>query len=143
MTKSLILQLDLFGDEEEKESEKRVYDHTELFRRLAQSDFRSRFHLRRDEADYIRTKGWKTIERHARDFVAKRLAPAFLPNDGRQTPMHGHPVFPAQHATACCCRGCFEKWHHVPAGRELSAAEQDYAVSVLMEWLNKEMNLIK
>ena len=40
------------------------------------------------------------IRQHAQDFIAKREAPAFIPNDGKQTPMKGHPVFIAQHATA-------------------------------------------
>ena len=57
-------------------------------------------------------------------FIRKRLAPAVIPNDGKQTPMRGHPVFIAQHATGCCCRGCFEKWHRIPAGRELTDEEQ-------------------
>ena len=42
----------------------------------------------------------ETIRQHARDFIAKREAPAVIPNDGKQTPMRGHPVFIAQHATA-------------------------------------------
>ena len=54
--------------------------------------------------------------------------------------MHGHPVFIAQHATACCCRGCFTKWHHIPAGHELTAEEQEYAVSVIMAWIRKELD---
>ena len=66
------------------------------------------------------------------------LAPAVIPNDGRQTPMRGHPVFIAQHATACCCRKCLEKWHRIPAGRELSAAEQRYVVAVLMAWIGRQ-----
>lgn len=37
-------------------------------------------------------KGLPTIRKHAEDFVAKRLAPAVIPNDGKQTPMRGHPV---------------------------------------------------
>lgn len=80
------------------------------------------------------------IRRHAMDFVARRLAPAYIANEGKQTPMHGHPVFIAQHATACCCRGCFAKWHHIPAGHELTAEEQEYAVSVIMAWIRKEMD---
>ena len=28
-------------------------------------------------------------------FIAKRIAPADIPNDGKQTPMRGHPVFTA------------------------------------------------
>ena len=61
---------------------------------------------RRDK-EYIAEKGLATIRKHAEDFGAKRLAPAVIPNDGKQTPMRGHPVFIAQHATGCCCRGCF------------------------------------
>ena len=84
-------------------------------------------------------KGLETIRKHAEDFVAKRLAPAVIPNDGKQTPMRGHPVFIAQHATGCCCRGCFFKWHHIPAGRQLTREEQQYAVAVLMAWIEKQI----
>ena len=120
------IQLDLFKEEaedNEKELESPVcqkYDLTDLFARLAKSDFRSRFHLTKKDKEYISQKGLPTIRRHAEDFIAKRLAPAVIPNDGKQTPMRGHPVFLAQHATGCCCRGCFYKWHHIPAGRELT-----------------------
>lgn len=117
----------------------KVYDHSELFRKLSQSAFRSRFHLSEKDKTYAREKGRDTLRRHAADFIAKRLAPALLPNDGKQTPMRGHPVFRAQHATGCCCRGCFYKWHHIPPGRALTAAEQEYAVSVLMTWIDQEM----
>ena len=89
--------------------------------------------------EYIAEKGLATIRKHAEDFVAKRLAPAVIPNDGKQTPMRGHPVFIAQHATGCCCRGCFFKWHHIPAGRQLTGEEQQYAVAVLMAWIEKQV----
>lgn len=75
-----------------------------LFARLAQSNFRSRFRLGPEEVACIERRGMAVIRRHAEGFVRRRLAPAFIPNDGRQTPMRGHPVFIAQHATACCCR---------------------------------------
>lgn len=114
---------------------KRKYDFTNLFGRLSKSAFRSRFHLSQKDREYITEKGLATIRKHAEDFVAKRLAPAVIPNDGKQTPMKGHPVFIAQHATGCCCRGCFFKWHHIPAGRQLTREEQQYAVEVLMEWI--------
>lgn len=134
-------QLSLFPEEtvDDDEPDDR-YDHTKLFERLSQSKFRSRFHLSDKDAEYIRSKGMDAIRRHAMDFVARRLAPAYIANDGKQTPMHGHPVFIAQHATACCCRGCFAKWHHIPAGHELTAEEQEYAVSVIMAWIRKEMD---
>ena len=95
--------------------------------------------LKPADKEYISRKGMDTIRRHAEDFVRKRLAPAFIPNDGKQTPMRGHPVFIAQHATGCCCRGCFAKWHHIPAGRELTPDEQRYAVEVLMEWIRRQL----
>lgn len=138
------IQLSLFPDEEPKESSldapEEAYDLTELFSRLAQSPFRSRFRLTAKDQQYIQSKGLATIRRHAADFVAHRLAPAVIPNDGKQTPMRGHPVFLAQHATGCCCRGCFAKWHHIPAGRALTDEEQRYAVSVIMAWIESQMD---
>ncbi len=137
------IQLSLFPDEEQQASpsdaEETSYDLADLFSRLAQSPFRSRFHLTAKDRQYISAKGLPTIRRHAHDFVAKRLAPAVIPNDGKQTPMRGHPVFLAQHATGCCCRGCFAKWHHIPAGRPLTAEEQCYAVAVLMTWIERQL----
>ncbi|SUH15716.1 putative cytoplasmic protein [Salmonella enterica subsp. enterica] len=61
-------------------------------------------------------------------------------NDGKQTPMRGHPVFIAQHATATCCRGCLAKWHQIPQGEPLSEAQQQYIVSVIHYWLVIQMN---
>ena len=111
----------------------------DIFDRLAKSDFRSKFKLKQTDKDYIAQKGLDTIERHAHDFISKRLAPAEIPNDGKQTPMKGHPVFIAQHATACCCRGCLSKWHKIPKGIELTQSQQDYVVGIIMEWIKRQM----
>ena len=111
---------------------------SDLFQRLARSNFRSRFHLKEKDRQYIQEKGMDTIRSHARDFVRTRLAPAQIPNDGKQTPMRGHPVFLAQHATGCCCRGCLYKWHRIPQGVQLTQNQQDYVVDVLMTWIEKE-----
>lgn len=116
-------------------------DFGNLFERLSRSGFRSRFRLKPADFAYIDARGMATIRAHATDFIGKRLAPAVIPNDGKQTPMRGHPVFIAQHATGCCCRGCFAKWHHIPAGRELTASEQRYAVDVVMEWIRRQILL--
>ena len=110
-----------------------------LFQSLSKSKFRSSFHLRKYMISYINEKGLDVIERHAYDFVNKKLKPAYPKNDGRQTAMKGHPVFIAQHATATCCRGCLEKWHKIPKGRELTDNEVEYIVKVIMRWLEKEM----
>lgn len=69
--------------------------------------------------------------------VEKRLAPAEPVNDGKQTPMRGHPVLIAQHATATCCRSCLAKWHGIPAGRLLDAAEQRHVVAAIARWLEQ------
>ena len=111
----------------------------DLFQRLAQSRFRSSFSLKSNDRCYVSEKGIDTIRTHAYDFIGKRLAPADPPNDGKQTPMRGHPVFVAQHATATCCRGCLEKWHHIPKGKELTEKEQDYVVKIIMEWIRRQM----
>ena len=49
----------------------------------------------------------------------------------------GDPVFKAMHATACCCRGCLNKWYRVPLHRELTESEQQRIVNLLMAWINK------
>ena len=67
--------------------------------------------------------------------------PAEIPNDGKQTPMRGHPVFIAQHACACCCRGCLNKWYRVPKGKQLSAADQQKIVNLLMAWIEREVKM--
>ena len=95
----------------------------------------------RDHRDWDHgDKGMETIQRHAADFVRTRLAPASIPNDGKQTPMRGHPVFIAQHACACCCRGCLHKWYHVPVGRELTENEQERIVKLLMAWIERQLD---
>ena len=112
-----------------------MYD--KLFDALAKSTFRSRFKLKDKDKEYIAQKGIETIKSHAKDFIAKRIAPAEISNDGKQTPMRGHPVFIAQHATATCCRGCIEKWHKFPKGLELNQRQQEYLVDVIMEWIRR------
>ena len=107
--------------------------------RLQKSEFRAGFHLSRKEREYLEAKGMPVIREHAADFVRQRLAPAVIPNDGKQTPMRGHPVFVAQHACACCCRGCFEKWYHVPQGVELTEEQQEGVVNLLMAWIRHDL----
>jgi len=109
-----------------------------ILNKLSKSKFRSSFHLRKNMIDYINDKGLVTIEKHAYDFIKKRLAPYPTVNDGKQTPMKGHPVFIAQHACACCCRGCLEKWYHIPKNRTLNEEEIQNIVNLIMLWIKKE-----
>ena len=116
-----------------------AWQQQDIFERIKKSPFRSRFRLRPAEKKYVAEKGMETIQKHARDIIQKRLSPANPANDGRQTPMKNHPVFIAQHATACCCRECLQKWHGIPKGRELSEKEQEKIVRILMEWIRRQM----
>lgn len=109
---------------------------------LSQSKFRSSFHLRKYMISYIDDKGFDVIEEHAYDFIRRNLI-SNHPKDGKQTPMKGHPVFIAQHACGCCCRGCLEKWHHIPKERELEDREIHYLVALIMEWIRREYQIQK
>ena len=110
-----------------------------ILQKLSLSTFRNSFHLKEKDIAYIKEKGLETIKKHADEFVEKRLAAKEPLNDGKQTPMKGHPVFIAQHATATCCRGCLYKWHHIKKNKELTKEEQEYIVNIIMEWLRKEL----
>lgn len=108
-----------------------------IFQKLSKSHFRSSFKLKGKELEYLNSKGIDIILEHGRDFIDTRLAPANPPNDGKQTPMRNHPIFIAQHATATCCRGCLEKWHHIPAkDHDLSQEEKHYILEVLERWIS-------
>jgi hypothetical protein len=109
----------------------------DLFAALARSKFRSRFRLGPKEAAYLNEKSLDVILEHGRRFIEERLAAAQPNNDGRQTPMRGHPIFIAQHATATCCRGCLAKWYRIPQGRPLTPEEIDHIVAVHARWLTQ------
>ena len=112
----------------------------ELLVCLNRTKFRGSFHLNSKMKDYVRDKGLEKIESDANDLICKRIAPKFIANDGKQTPMKQvHPVFIAQHATGTCCRGCLERIHHIEKDKELSEEEIDYIVKVIMMWINKEI----
>jgi len=106
---------------------------------LRKSKFRSRFKLSQKDRDYIAAKGLETIKDHAFQFINARVAPDFPKNDGQQTPMKGHPVFIAQHATATCCRGCLQKWHGIEKGMALDEADVDFVMALIMGWIEQQL----
>lgn len=114
---------------------------SEALEKLKTSDFRAKFHLAKSDAAYIEQKGLAVIESHCADFIRTRLAPAVIPNDGKQTPWRGHPVFKAQHACACCCRGCLNKWYRVPKDVALTDDQQARIVRLLMAWIIRELRV--
>ena len=118
----------------------RKFFFNDIFERLDKSKFRSSFHLKEKDINYINKVGLNKINDHAYDFINKRLAMKVILNDGKQTPMKGHPVFIAQHATATCCRGCLYKWHKIEKNKDLSNEEIDYIVNIIMLWIRREMD---
>lgn len=110
-----------------------------VFEALQRSEFRQRMKLRKADAKYLQTNGMVVVMQHATGFIEERLAGANPARDGMQTPMKGHPVFTAQHATATCCRQCLAAWHQIPAGRALTDDEKEYIAAVLRRWLEAEL----
>ncbi|MFF0970810.1 DUF4186 domain-containing protein [Streptomyces sp. NPDC003703] len=106
--------------------------------RIARIPFRTKFHLRPPEREYVASRGMNAVRRHARELIDTRLAPAHPAKDGRQTPWGGHPVFRAQHATATCCRTCLHINHGIPKGHELSEREREYVVDLICRWIENE-----
>ena len=105
---------------------------------LSKSKFRSSFHLKQKEIEYINKKGLEEIKKQAYEIINKRIKPKIIENDGKQTPMKNHPVFIGQHATATCCRGCIEKWHHIKKNKELTNHEIDFITALIIEWIRRE-----
>ena len=105
---------------------------------LKKSTFRSKFKLSERDRQYAREKGIDTIKKHTFDFINSRIAPQYPKKDGKQTPMKGHPVFIAQHATATCCRGCIDKWHRIKKGNPLTEKEIDFIVNLIMAWIQRQ-----
>ena len=40
--------------------------------------------------------------------------------------------------TACCCRGCLNKWYKVPLHTELNEQQEEKIVRLLMAWLERQ-----
>ncbi|HPP86453.1 MAG TPA: DUF4186 domain-containing protein [bacterium] len=110
-----------------------------ILAKLSKSKFRNSFKLSAKDKNYISSKGMAAIKKHALDFFIKRLSSIYNSKlkDGKQTPFKGHPVFIAQHSLALCCRKCLKKWHNIEENRELTAAEINYCVDLIMYWLQK------
>ncbi len=114
----------------------------DLLDSLSRTKFRGSFHLNAKMKRYVMDKGIDKIKNDAYEMICKRIKPAFISNDGKQTPYKQvHPVFIAQHATGTCCRGCIERIHHIRKGNELSDYEVNYIVDVIIRWIEREINI--
>lgn len=88
---------------------------------------------------HAQRKGRTQLKQAVRDRLAKYLAPAEPPRDGRQTPLEGNAIYYGQHATATCCRTCLAYWHDIPKGRPLTARELDYCARLVDLFLDERL----
>ena len=112
------------------------------FAQLSQSSFRTKFHLTGKAAAHALLHSSEILLLDALDFLSLRIA-ARPANDGRQTPMRGHPVFVAQHACALCCRGCMQKWYGIAEDRELTSEELGAAARLILAWIEREKERLR
>lgn len=106
--------------------------------RLARSKVIEKLDMGDAEKEYVQSRGVDILQLHATDFVRKRLAPAEPKNDGRQTPLKGHPVFIAQHATGTSDREKLAKFHGISKGIELTEKEVSYVVDIIIRWIEEQ-----
>lgn len=118
--------------------DKKVFLNEKL-KLLECSKFRSSFKLKDKDIEYIKNKGIDVIREHTMDFIESRLSDSIILNDGKQTPMKGHPAFIAQHATATCCRGCIEKWHKIKKGTKLTNNQKQFICDLIILWILKQL----
>lgn len=107
--------------------------------KLAHSEFRSKFKLSDEDRLSVEERGMLAIRLCAEERIREKLAPAHPIRDGFQTPLNGHPVFKAQHATATCCRNCLHNWWRVRKGIPFSELQQDKIVNLIMAWIEAMM----
>ena len=112
----------------------------DLFMSLARSLFRRKFKLAGRELAYLQTWGLVRVMTQAAEIIDRRVAIASPLKDGKQTPWRNHPVFVAQHATGTCCRGCIDKLHGIPRGRQLTAEQRSHLLESIERWLRSQMD---
>ena len=95
--------------------------------------------LHQHAINYARRKGRKQLRAKIADHLRTAIGPAEPYLDGWQThyPNADNPqgmdiIHSAQHATACCCRNCAERWHALPQGRDLTEEELAYLTDLAM-----------
>ena len=111
-----------------------------LLAKVSKSEYRAEIDLGDEDVDYINSRGFDMMVRHAQDFVERRLGPARPRNEGKQTPLKGHPLFLAQHATGADSRGALEEFHGIPKGKALTRKQIDYVTAVVLRWLEERFS---
>jgi len=136
----LVLELNSGREEELKTVQKLDEKSWETLKaKLARSKVIEKIDMGEAEKEYVQSRGVEILKLHAADFVRKRLAPAEPKNDGRQTPLKGHPVFIAQHATGTSDREKLQKFHGIKKGVELTNDDIDYIVDIIIRWIEEQV----
>jgi len=110
-----------------------------LKKKMAASEYRADVDFAEDEFAYIESRGMDMLVRHARDFVERRLGPAKPRNEGKQTPLKGHPIFLAQHATGTNSRSALAEFHGIPEGEKLTDDQVAFVTDVILRWVNERI----
>ncbi len=114
-------------------------DWRKLLEKVAKCDYRAEIDLGAEDIEYINSRGFDMMIKHAQDFVERRLGPARPRNEGKQTPLKGHPLFLAQHATGSDSRRALSEYHGIAEGKELSRQQIDYVTDVVLRWLEERL----
>ncbi len=99
----------------------------------------SRPRLEEQDIELISTLGVEKIKEQAERIVNKKLLKQ-PPNDGKQTPTAGNPVYKAMHACNVSSRQELSKTHRIPAGKKLKEKEVHAIVNLLTRWMVREHN---
>ncbi|MDY0903799.1 DUF4186 family protein [Pedobacter sp. CFBP9032] len=85
-------------------------------------------------------KGKAGVRTHAHKLITQRIGKYNSFMDGRQTPMGEEIIVNyAQHATATCCRKCLEAWHNIPMEENLTDAQKEFCVSLVMKYVEERV----
>lgn len=114
-------------------------DWEKLQEKISQSDYRAEIDLDEEEFSYIESRGMDMLVQHAHDFVERRLGPAKPRNEGKQTPLKGHPIFLAQHATGSNSRQALAEFHDIPEGKKLTEDQMAYVTDLILRWLHERI----
>lgn len=66
---------------------------------------------------------------------------SYQPNDGKQTPYYGNPIYYAQHGLGCCCRKCLEKFYAIPKDEILSNDDIEYLTDLIMSFIEEKSRI--
>lgn len=128
---------DIDYDPQKKEDNKQLIDQT-LFH-LAKTKYRRQYVLSPKLKEYCRQTGMEKLRRKAFEIVREKVSSPYYKGEGRQTPLDGHPIYIAMHATGTCCRTCLEVWHSIVSGRRLTEKDIIYIVDTIMEWIKRQL----